>query len=229
MYDFCKKNHKITANGSFTVEATLVTPIFFIFIIILLYFFKIIYLQNEHQINLYNSAYEYQCFNTRISTIKNLFENKSVIIWDEDDKRIYINNRINIPFISNSLFGIRQYVSMNYTEFKGESMVSYKDNDYVYITNNSSVYHTDIHCKYLEPDISSCTYKECNNKRNNEGKIYRSCEYCKKEMISDYDTVFITPYGTKYHNTIACPSLKRVVMKINIDRAAKLNKCSKCK
>ncbi len=101
------------------------------------------------------------------------------------------------------------------------------DGEYVYITEHGSVYHTDINCTYLYPSVSMVSVDEVGDKRNKSGGKYYKCSRCKNVANNGY--VYITDYGTAYHNSVACTEIKHNVSKVLYeDVKDTMAGCSKC-
>ena len=135
------------------------------------------------------------------------------------------------PFISIAGF----HPGWFYARFYGRAWTGYdvsdrdngKEEKYVYVTENASVYHWDRECSHIQLDIRKCGLEEAEALRNTDGDKYRPCELC---ITSNPDTVYITGDGNRYHSTAGCTGLRRTVYTMTLDRAAELYKeCSRCK
>ncbi len=94
------------------------------------------------------------------------------------------------------------------------------DDIYVYLADNSAVYHMSRSCTYLHYNISRVSLASA--KADRRGK----CEYCGK--YTD-DEVYITEYGDKYHSSLSCSRLARNVRRVKLSEAKKAYPpCSKC-
>ncbi len=98
----------------------------------------------------------------------------------------------------------------------------------VYVTQHGEVYHCSEYCRYLKATVRRVRYDNLHQERNASGGIYYSCQYCKDEQISEY--VFVTPYGTSYHTSASCHSLRKKLETISLEEAKErgLRKCSGC-
>lgn len=106
--------------------------------------------------------------------------------------------------------------------YKGESD---KDEEYVYITDDSEVYHTHSSCSHLRLEINVVNREDINLYRNYKSGIYKPCEKCQTNEVSDY--LYITPYGDRYHTRLSCPGLKRTVYKVKKSEVHR-RECEKC-
>lgn len=100
------------------------------------------------------------------------------------------------------------------------------ETDWVYITEHGSVYHRYRGCTYLNVDLQYCEKKEIENMRNPDGSKYYACEICKPSE-QEYG-VYVATYGTRYHCTAACSSIRRLVRKVPFDQVEGRKPCSKC-
>lgn len=99
--------------------------------------------------------------------------------------------------------------------------------EYVYITENASVYHTSSSCTHLKLSISQISSSQLGSARNENGGKYHACEKC-SEGTAIADTVYITEDGDRYHNKLSCSGLKRTVTMVDIDQVSHLSECSRC-
>ena len=102
------------------------------------------------------------------------------------------------------------------------------DGEYVYITENSEVYHADRECSHIKLDIIKTSGKDVGRLRNDSGAKYYRCENCrakKKDAV-----LYVTSDGDRYHNSLACPGLKRSVRSIPKSEALGkgLRPCGRC-
>ena len=96
----------------------------------------------------------------------------------------------------------------------------------VYMTEHGSVYHKNRSCTHLSLSIQAVSYIQVDDKRNESGESYKSCEYCANDGI--FTIVFITSYGNRYHSTTKCQGLKRSVRSLPLSEAEGIKPCSKC-
>ena len=118
-------------------------------------------------------------------------------------------------------------------EFKMSSWQGYEaaemadgEGDIVYITPTGLVYHEDYQCSYLQLSIRFVPYTELEILRNLSGGIYHPCERC--VYSSAMSGVYITEYGTKYHNSLNCSGLRRTIIAVRKSQVIGRGGCSKC-
>ncbi|MGN0166309.1 MAG: hypothetical protein ACI39R_09025 [Lachnospiraceae bacterium] len=100
--------------------------------------------------------------------------------------------------------------------------------DYVYVTRNGQVYHEDRDCTYISITIAQVLYENIDEERNASGAKYYPCEYCAQGRQGI--NVYVTEYGTRYHNDPGCSQIHRDVERITKSEAEAQGKraCSKC-
>jgi len=100
------------------------------------------------------------------------------------------------------------------------------DEEYVYITDDSDVYHCDRECSHIRLTVVKTSPVHVGSQRNNGGGRYKPCEYCHPKLSDD--VLYITPEGDRYHNTVTCSGLKRTVRAIRKSEAGDRRPCSRC-
>lgn len=101
-----------------------------------------------------------------------------------------------------------------------------KEEIYVYITNDSEVYHLSNECTHINLNITTISAENLKNARNTDGGKYKSCEHCHSK-ISD-GNFYITPEGNKYHNSLGCSGLKRTIIAVPLSEVSGKRPCSRC-
>lgn len=93
--------------------------------------------------------------------------------------------------------------------------------DVVYKTKSGTVYHVIRTCSYIHFTIIKTTFKEI------EGQ--GPCVGCAIDIeFQENDRVYITKTGDKYHRTLDCSKIKRVIIEINRSDIGNLQPCSRC-
>ncbi len=98
---------------------------------------------------------------------------------------------------------------------------------YVYVTESGTVYHTSSSCTHIKLSISSVSSSSVEGLRNSSGGKYKACEKCVGSSAAA-DTVYITSYGDRYHNSSACSGLKRTVKMVDLSTLSDMKECSRC-
>lgn len=102
----------------------------------------------------------------------------------------------------------------------------FPDGQYVYITDDSDVYHTRRDCSHIRLTINEIDPSEVTNLRNDNGSRYRPCEICHAKLSDE--KLYITPDGNRYHNSITCSGLKRTVRAVKIGDVRGRRPCKRC-
>ena len=103
-----------------------------------------------------------------------------------------------------------------------------EDEEYVYVTEGSEVYHMDRECTHIRLKITEVDASDIKELRNSDGGKYHSCEHCHSKTADG--TLYITADGDCYHNSLSCSGLKRTVTAIPLSEAKEmgLRSCSRC-
>lgn len=99
------------------------------------------------------------------------------------------------------------------------------EEEHVYVTETGSVYHKDPECTHIRLSIRTVPRNQLSGMRNVNGGKYHVCEKCGP---GDGGTVYISPYGDKYHSSLSCSGLKRTVHTVSLKDAENMRPCSKC-
>lgn len=99
--------------------------------------------------------------------------------------------------------------------------------DYVYVTQNGTVYHKRRGCTYLQLSVRQIAGQAIGDYRSTDGSKYRPCEICSKKGTS-LSVVYITEDGSRYHQTRNCSGLTRWIMKVPLSQTEGRRACSRC-
>ena len=244
--------------GALTVEASMIMPIvvwmamFFYYLIKLLEFQQVLYdAMYDTADALSDYAYTKEIDdNTFVSVnIKRLVDEKidtSMIfggyiglnvaessVLEEGNRIVIVTNYIGkIPFVPEKIYTIKQTSRLYTDAFLGKEFLSDAENEYdntiVYVTKTGRVYHKKRDCSYLKLKIKEVSFKELEKERNESGAKYYKCEVCLKKGTQK-DKIYVCKYGTRYHKTIVCRELKRLVREKKMYEVRENMKgCSKC-
>jgi len=108
----------------------------------------------------------------------------------------------------------------------GLSGYDYTNDQYVYITTGTEVYHKSRECTHLKLTIRKTDYKDLKQLRNESGQKYKKCIYCKPKP-SDKN-IYITSDGDKYHSSLTCSGLKRTVKRVKLSEVTGRRPCLRC-
>ena len=94
----------------------------------------------------------------------------------------------------------------------------------VYITKSGNVFHRDRSCTYLNPSVRPVDREKISQERNENGGKYAPCVKCGgKGRI-----VYITSDGSSYHSALNCSALKRDIWCVPLSESGGRPPCSKC-
>lgn len=102
-----------------------------------------------------------------------------------------------------------------------------EEKEYVYVTENGTVYHESSACTYLKPGVRQVDSGSLTLMRNHSGGKYYACEGCAGGVVNQSE-LWITPYGNRYHTRKDCTKINRNVTKILKSEAKGYRPCSKC-
>lgn len=251
-----KNPEKLSLRASMSVEAAIVIPLFLVFVLgmasFLIMFGNHTDIQNgmrEAAETLTRRAYylertEAESIGINPLTIKS--EIKKNVKNAEDISAAFstydaesgildmvINYDYKIPFLPGQTKALnncqrlrcRAWIGSDMTE--GISGGNESDETIVYVTETGTVYHKTKSCSYLDLSIHSVGSQEITDLRNKSGAKYYGCPLCAKSG-KPASIVYVTDYGTSWHNTTACSGLKRKIKQVDISKVQNLKPCSKC-
>lgn len=103
------------------------------------------------------------------------------------------------------------------------------EEELVYVTKFGTVYHKNLTCTHLKLSISLIPYEQVASERNEAGGKYSRCHTCVKEDSEVKGReVYIAKTGDRYHLTLNCSGLKRLVNQIPISQIEGRTPCKRC-
>ena len=97
----------------------------------------------------------------------------------------------------------------------------------VYITENSEVYHLTTSCTHLRLSVRAVDFSGLDSERNNGGGKYYPCEVCARGDTPD--TVYICSEGDRYHFRSDCYTLTRSYTAVPLSEIEDTHRpCSGC-
>lgn len=205
--------------GSLTVEASLVVPLFILCIVTLIGI--VVWFQKAEVIQLRLSE------TARIVSIGGYIKDKNVDAQNENDdivlKMPYVmSSTIMIPRVLKPIL-MQQCVTR---KFIGVDKLEDGDEDeIVYMTPNGGVAHKSSGCTYIKSSIISVEGNSIGSRRNTSGGKYYPCRKCVEEEQNMY---YVTEYGTRYHADLACSVIAKNAYPIKLSVLKKVKMCSKC-
>lgn len=98
---------------------------------------------------------------------------------------------------------------------------------WVYITETGSVYHSTRTCSHLELSIRSVQREQISELRSENGARYYKCKECGNQE-NLWGTVYITNQGNRYHNDLNCSGIRRTIYMVRLSEVAERSGCSRC-
>ncbi len=141
--------------------------------------------------------------------------------------RLKADYRIRFPL---GLFGKKElHITQNAVcrKWTGESRANPFE-EIVFVTKNGMVYHKNRDCTYLKPSIESIPESAAAGLRNADGGKYYSCRACRKGKNTNTKVVYITKYGNRYHGRKNCSRIRRTVFAVHLSKTEARRACSKC-
>ena len=144
---------------------------------------------------------------------KILYKVKPLNVWESEKGRYYTLHLVYRPWTGEGELG-------------GEGGLAEEAGTVVYMTRYGTVYHRDRNCTYIKINTSPISVFSVENERNEGGARYYPCELCRPERI---ETVYITSYGTRYHEYSSCSAIRREVQEVLLEKVKEnYRACSKC-
>lgn len=239
-------------DGSYTVEAAVVFPLFICLFVTMLFFMRVLSVEIKVSRAMNNAVRRVAVLDDHGSTavLKGVFSAEAAggdipVKWiqgsyaglntygssvSDTDVKLVCRYRCTLPtgvFKVNGI-SIRQEASSR--RWVGWNPSMEKDNENLcYVTEHGKAYHMTRSCHYIRLSVRSVSDKALKSERNKSGARYKPCGFCrnKKKRQSFW---YVTDYGTNYHSKIDCPGLKRSLKVISVEEAEKTGykKCSKC-
>ena len=147
--------------------------------------------------------------------------------YDEKSGDIILKARYQmvIPFPLFHVLSYRAGHEVHQKVFRGYQFeLEGEDEEYVYVTEHQSVYHTSRSCTYLQLNIKQVFDVQgyLDGKRG-----YSPCEFCIKKGEKPA-LLYVTEQGRRYHKTLSCSGLKRTVRRVKKRDVNHLSPCSRC-
>lgn len=167
--------------------------------------------------------------------VKNVRMLRSSILEDGEMFDLILDYEVRMPFPVLGLSGIQRTARCRRRAWigkagiygtQGEGSGDSRD-EIVYVGKNSTRYHRNRSCHYLANNLSSVSYEELANMRNDGGGRYRACRICGSDAGTG-GTVYIMPSGDSYHTTRSCRAIAAYVRAVRLSEVEHLGSCSYC-
>lgn len=152
-------------------------------------------------------------------------------VWNEETSMLTLRASYQVvlpPGLSwfHPIRAVQERTVRGFTGFSGRAgSQETQDSEIVYVTDQGTVYHRDLSCRYLNLSIQQMELDEVDSLRNRDGGKYYPCERCWKEGAG---TVFVTEGGNRYHQSLNCSSLIRGIHAVRLWETGGLPPCSVC-
>lgn len=242
--------------ASYTLEAVVVFPLMAAFLVLLLFFFRMMQVETKVQSALIYAGRSAAVISSvtssdaaALAAAKAIFDKE---VADDLYVRKYVQGKsmgivLTESKVSDTYIGLRATYRVKYPigifgtkvftlvaesknrRWNGKEEGNEKaDYDgYVYCTPNGTVYHLKKDCAYLDLSIHSTAYSNITSIRNKNGHKYNACSRCVDKDKTN-SVVYITDYGTCFHLVLSCSGLKRTVYKVKWAEVSDKKACSKC-
>lgn len=218
---FWRKTSGKMKKASFTVEASLVLPLFFLGMVTMISFMDIYRIQTEHLSKLCGRTKEAGMYAYAVGgdgveeiTLPDIYKYEPVrgliplpAIWMHNTVKVH------------AWTGADRGDGANDDDGEAENMV--------YVTASGSVYHKKLNCSHLNLSVSKVAGASVSAKRNEYGEKYHPCESCSRNQQPG-SAVYITKSGNRYHNDKNCSGLKRSVRLVKESEVGDLHPCKRC-
>ncbi|MGN0396379.1 MAG: TadE/TadG family type IV pilus assembly protein [Coprococcus sp.] len=143
-----------------------------------------------------------------------------------DDGYIYMDIAyqlaVDVPLVGNLCSSVTE--SIRQKAYLGNSIISDEtQEEYVYVAENQSVYHTTRSCYHIRLSVMQISEKTLNSRYSS----LKPCDFCVKEGVTK-NIVYVTEEGDKYHYSRVCRGLKRTVYRVKKSECQDLPPCSNC-
>lgn len=243
-------------SGVLTLEAAVVLPMAACFFVSILFFFRVMQVQLEMQKVLDDTGRQMAVYLAeeenigKEAAVSELFFRKELMGRENIKKyvpggilgvsiasSVFMENEICIKAeydirLPVSLLGIRNIPMFQssccrkWNGWKPDNEADESDN-WVYVTETGTVYHTMRSCTYLTLSIESVSRSAIPQLRNENGEKYYECERCAAKE-NKFGKVYITNQGKRYHKDLNCSGIKRTIYMIRLSEAGERRMCSKC-
>lgn len=154
----------------------------------------------------------------------------SNLLEDGETVDLVVDYEFRLPF---SVFGLKNVKRTNRCyrrawigkDGSGNKEGEEQEETFVYIGKNSTRYHENRTCHYLNNDLKAVSLAQIENYRNQGGKRYTSCSRCGVQAGA---IVYIMPSGGHYHSSGSCTAIQAYVSVVSKSQVEHLGPCSYC-
>lgn len=157
---------------------------------------------------------------------------ESEILSEDDTVDIGVTYEVSPPIEIGKFFSFRMsnryYAHLwNGYDVSGKEAGAEEDNQWVYITKDSEVYHLTTECTHLSLSVRPAPLANLKNERNTDGGKYSRCFICARGNAPD--VIYLCDEGDKYHYSRECFTLKREYSAVKLKEVENTHRpCSRC-
>lgn len=204
-------------NASMTMEAAFVLPLFLFALMNVMSLIEIYRLQSDMNMKLHQTAKEMAVMGVATDIAG---EEECIDLVYPYKAKVFAAS---IGFDEFMLFSRMR--TRAWTGYDNEAAQEDEKEETVFVTEYGEVYHMTKSCSYLKLSIRAVDLKYVGELRNANGECFYACEKCGNKCTN---TVFVTGYGNRYHSTLGCSGLKRIIKEIPISQVGSRTPCRKC-
>lgn len=237
-----------------TIETALILPLFVVMMVTLISLMTVFYagLKIETAVNeeaklMARNLYDDSGYNTSIvetdiyARLGSSFLNSGMIVGgasgldftntdltDKEIIRISVKYGMPVPFglLPGSCYYFeKSAVCHSWTGYV-RGLGGFYDSEYVYMTENGTVYHKSRECSHIRLRIIEVSNSDIAGLRNSSGGKYKRCIYCRPDSAES--KLYITEDGDRYHGTLNCSGLKRSVYRVRLSETGGIRPCARC-
>lgn len=240
--------------GSFTVEAAVVVPLMMGFLLSILFFFRVLFVQRAVEEALLFTGRSVAVESCMVDSDTALYVSaealfKTSLLQDKNIERYVVGGVLGVTLLGSEFSGKEIELKANYllkfpinffgerglwltsencfVKWTGDLQEETVDGEWVYITETGSVYHKDTSCRSLDLSIQEGILSEVLQFRGSNGQKYYACDRCMENYDEDA-TVYYTDYGRLYHGSLGCSALKRTIFRVLLSQVGERPPCSFC-
>ncbi len=228
--------------GSASLEATLVMPVFLLAMISLFMMFQSVlveaqiyeaaaetaeYMAEMAYLEAANTAAAYLRFPRYVDEtdrmeryVKHGVSGVQFLGSEIGDEYIVLRVSYAMEHLGTRSFTIRKRAYTGAAWEAAETEAAHAEDAYVYVTDNQAVYHTTRQCSYLRLQIRTSALEQAKQSG------YDACAFCGRNVQGTQ--VYVTNEGDRYHSSLTCSGLKRTVYRKKKSEVAGLAACSRC-
>ncbi len=244
----------ICQKGSLTVEAAVVIPFMMGFFVCVLFFFRVIFIQEAVEEALVYTGRRVAVESALTDSEEALFVSaegllKYKLSQNQEIKRYVVGGVLGVSLLGSdmtakeiqltanymvklpiAIFGQKEIWLMSknsFVKWKGDLYWGTNEKKWVYITETGSVYHKDTNCRSLDLHIRKGLTEDMNTYRGSDGQRYSSCNRCIEKGKVPF-VVYFTDYGKLYHAELSCSALKRTIIRVLLSEVGDKRGCRFC-